>query len=295
MLLSDTESDRFLFLYKSILLYVNQQLKLFPKVKTIPDLENKEFQNLYQLREKLYEHPTLFDDFIRAKLSDKRDVETVQDWRNKYIRGQFYLFRLLKKHAIFLSTDKPSKAYGVVAITTPFEEMPISYSLPTLIETVLLPFQGKIVGDGFIKGGSLFFGSGMRKSINTSYEEAKSRFGIITSLDTATQEIESADAAKLRAYLKNQRNREEYWYEIQEIKEKSSELKRIYAEEMGKAYGKIHSKRWKEIGLKDVWIAQFEEMPIATGTTRAEVEKIVKAILPSSQQEFVYFFQLKGK
>ncbi|UBF26265.1 hypothetical protein K9N68_32965 [Kovacikia minuta CCNUW1] len=264
-------------------------------MKTISDLENREFQNLYQLREKLYEQPTLFDDFIQNQLSNTRDIETVQDWRNKYIRGRFYLFRLLKKHAIFLSTDEPSKAYGVIAITTPFEEMSISSSLPTLVETVLLPLEQKIVADGFIKGGNLMFGSGIRKSINTSYEEAKARFGIITSLNTPIQETESADAAKLRAYLKNQHNREEYWYEIQEIKEKSPELKRIYAEEMGKAYGKIHSKRWREIGLKDIWVAQFEEMPIATGKTKAAVEKVVKEILPSSQQEFVYIFQLKGK
>ncbi len=64
---------------------------------------------------------------------------------------------------------------------------------------------------------------------------------------------------------------------------------------MGKAYARIHGKRFKEIGLKNTWIALFEEMPIASGKTKAAVEKTVSEILPESQQPFVYIFQLKGK
>jgi hypothetical protein len=296
MLLSETEADRFLNLYKSLLVHVNQRSKLFPKVKTVADLEKRAFGDMYKLREKLYKDTTLFADFIREVLakSNPEEISTVEAWERNYIREQFYLLRFLKNYSVFLTVKEPHKAYGVLGLTTPFEDM-VSGGLPVVVEAVLLPFAGKVVSDGFLAGGNISFGSGMRQSINTLYEEAKARYGIITSLDTPIQETESADAAKLKAYLKTERNREEYWYEIQELKEKSPELKLIYAQEMGKAYAKIHSKRFKEIGLKNVWIALFEEMPIATGKTKTDVEKIVNQILPSSQQQFVYLFQLKGK
>jgi hypothetical protein len=297
MLLSETEAERFLNLYKSLLVYVNQYSKLFPKVKTIADLEKRPFGDMYKLREKLYEDTKLFDSFIGEVLakSNSEEIPTVEAWKSNYIRGQFYLLRFLKNYAIFLTMEEPARAFGVLGLTTPFQEMVHPGALPILVEAVLLPFAGKVVSDGFVAGGNISFGSGMRKSINTFYEEAKARYGIITSLDTPIQESESADSAKLKAYLKTERSREEYWYEIQELKDKSPELKLIYAQEIGKAYARIHGKRFKEIGLKNVWIALFEEMPIATGKTKADVEEVVSQILPSSQQQFVYIFQLKGK
>jgi hypothetical protein len=48
-------------------------------------------------------------------------------------------------------------------------------------------------------------------------------------------------------------------------------------------------------GLNNVWFALFEAMPIASGKTQADVERVVKQILPNPQHKFVYYFHLKGK
>ncbi len=125
-------------------------------------------------------------------------------------------------------------------------------------------------------------------------EEAKTRFGIITSLSAPVEEIETADTAKLKTYLKSQRNLEEYWDEIQTLKNKNFELKQIYYQEKAKIYAKKYSKQWRGIGIKNVWFAFFETVPIASGKTKVDLENIVKQILPQSQINFVYYFHLNG-
>ncbi len=79
---------------------------------------------------------------------------------------------------VFLSSTEPVVAYGVVALFDPFEVV-IGPYLPRMIETTLLPFKGRIVYDGLITGFNIFFGGGIKRSLNESYKEAKERSGII--------------------------------------------------------------------------------------------------------------------
>ena len=295
MQLPQPEADHFFRLFKPLLVYTNQKFQVTPGLNKPEDIENCPFEKTTKVRNKLYQNPELFDDFIQEKkkeLSDE-DIAIIQSWK-KFIQGKFYLFRYLKKYTIFLSADEPHQTYGVLSLYSSFPEI-FGPELPRLVETVLLPFKGQIVSDGIFLSSNLYFGSGYRSSIKDTYEEAKARFGIITSLEQPLEELDTIDAAKLKTYLKNEGNRENYWHEIQSLKEKSPELEQLYYQEMGKAYAKKHSKILRGIGLKDVWFAWFEAMPIASGKTRADVEQTVKQILPLKQRKFVYFFHLKGK
>ena len=74
--------------------------------------------------------------------------------------GEFYVLRFLKKYTVFLTAKEPTVAYGVVALSEPFEEV-IDQPLPFLCKTVLLPFQGRIVYDGLLSGYNLIIGSNM--------------------------------------------------------------------------------------------------------------------------------------
>jgi hypothetical protein len=88
----------------------------------------------------------------------------------------------LKKYAIFLSaTDEPYKAYGVLGLADPMEEV-VNRPLPVLCNAVLLPFKGQIIYDGLIAPYSIYFGGGVRRNLNEGYNRAKDEFGIITSL-----------------------------------------------------------------------------------------------------------------
>src|SRR5262249_9837997 len=87
----------------------------------------------------------------------------------------------LKNYTVFLSTGDPPSAYGVLALSQPFEDLVGPY-LPVFVQTVLLPFRDKIVYDGLLTSYNISFGPGIRRSLNESYQEAKARHGIITSL-----------------------------------------------------------------------------------------------------------------
>ncbi|MCE9561295.1 MAG: DUF6398 domain-containing protein [Planctomycetes bacterium] len=80
-------------------------------------------------------------------------------------------------------------AYGVLALSQPFEDL-IGPHLPVLTQTVLLPFKDKIIYDGLITGYRIAFGPGIRRSLNESFKEAKSRHGIITSLPISSKPIQ---------------------------------------------------------------------------------------------------------
>ena len=80
-----------------------------------------------------------------------------------------------------MSTDNSPKAFGVRALTMPYEEM-LNQPLPAYYETVLLPFKGSIITDGILCGGGITFGAGIRRSFNEGYKKAKAKNGILTTL-----------------------------------------------------------------------------------------------------------------
>jgi hypothetical protein len=89
----------------------------------------------------------------------------------------------LTKYTVFLKATDPAIAYGVTALSQPFEELVGPY-LPVMVKTMLLPFQDKIVYDGLLTGYGvrLSFGPGIRRMLNESYRKAKDRHGIVTTL-----------------------------------------------------------------------------------------------------------------
>jgi hypothetical protein len=175
-------------LYAALLSFVNGKLKVIPEQFS----DSKGYTVLppgkrLAVRDALYAHRELLDEFVRenpAKLS-LDELEIIGTWKHAVI-GQFFIFRYLSKYAIFLSTDSPKKAYGVLALADPFEELVGPY-LPRLIQTVLLPFKDKIIYDGLLSGHNITFGGGVKRRLNEEYREAKEAFGIITSLAEGSQ------------------------------------------------------------------------------------------------------------
>jgi hypothetical protein len=83
----------------------------------------------------------------------------ISSWKN-FVKGEFYVFRYLKNYTIFLDVDEPPKAYGVLALNSPFEKL-IGPHLPIMIETVLLPFNDKIIYDSIFLPYHIIFGGGI--------------------------------------------------------------------------------------------------------------------------------------
>ncbi len=177
------EGKLFYDLYAALLSFVNGKLKVIPEQFS----DSKGYTALppgkrIVVRDALFLHRELLDQFIQenpVNLSANK-LAIIAGWKHAVI-GQFYIFRYLSKYAIFLNTDEPKKAYGVLALADPFEELVGPY-LPRLIHAVLLPFKDKIIYDGLLSGHNITFGGGVKRRLNEEYKEVKEAFGIITSL-----------------------------------------------------------------------------------------------------------------
>jgi len=295
MKLSKKDVELFYRLHYPLLVYVNKKFEIIKGIDSPEDFKKFPIKEISKLRDKLYKHPELINSFVAENPLNfsTNELKVINSWKG-FIKRKFLIFRYLKNYTVFLNTDESPKAYGVLALNTAFKEMVGPY-LPVMVEAVLLPFNDKIIYDGIFFPYSMTFGGAIRRSFNDVYQEAKSRFGIITSLPFSTEKVEQSDAANLRFYLRSKRNRERYWEEIEELINKDPGLLTLYHQEMGKNYARTYGKRLREIGLTNAWFAILEGITIASGATKDELERILQCILPTEKRKFVYIFRLKKK
>jgi hypothetical protein len=183
MLLPPHELELFFKLNRALMFFVNQRLKVISNNVASPE----EFAALspevrVKIRDALNTNLDLIESFADenpAHLSDD-ELDVVRSWR-RLVAGNFYVFREMAKYTVFLSTTSPAIAYGVLALSQPFEDL-IGPYLPVLTQTVLLPFKGMIIYDGLMSSYNISFGPGIRRNLNQDFKEAKARHGIITSL-----------------------------------------------------------------------------------------------------------------
>lgn len=184
MQLPREQTKRFYQIWLALLHNVNDQLHLVP---AFPASEERNgllaLSDELQLRNALWADDELREHFISANPADlsSADLAVVASWRYRRA-GSFYIMRALKKYTIFLSEDAPPRAYGVLGLSTPIEEL-AQGPFPVLAQTVLLPFEGQIIYDGLLQWYAVVFGPGIRARLNAEYRNAQEREGIITMLE----------------------------------------------------------------------------------------------------------------
>src|SRR3989304_10262386 len=138
MMLPRQEASLFCRLPKTLLLFANQNVHLLSAdVASQGDFDKACLNETAKLRDALWERPALLESFVEenpAKLSGD-ELAIVSSWRHR-VAGKFYVFRELKKYTVFLSSSRPTVAYGVIPLTQPLDE--IVPFLPILTETVLV-------------------------------------------------------------------------------------------------------------------------------------------------------------
>ena len=292
MKLSDEDVELFYKLHPALLFYTNQRKGVFKDITTIEEFMELPIEEKNKVREALYKHSKLIDSFVRRNPFNfsQDELEIVKSWKN-FVKDEFYLFRYLKKYAIFLDDSSPPKAYGVLALKSDFQEV-VGPWLPVFLKAVLLPFKGQIIYDGILIPYPVTFGPGIRQDLKEVYQEAKARFGIITSLPWV--EKEESDVELLKSYLSSEAMREKYWEEIEKLK-KDSNLLTVYHQEMGKVHARTFGRCLSEIGLRNAWFTILEGEIVAGGSTREEVERILDEIIPAEKRNFAYIFHLRGR
>lgn len=291
MKLSVQDVDLFYKLTYSLHCFVNRKLKVVQGGRTPEEVRELSFDQKVELRNALWAHPDLIDSFVTEnpfRLSGD-ELEIVKSW-NDFLQGRFILVSYQKKHAIFLD-DEELVAYGVLALSDDFE-MILGSHLPLVLETVLLPFKGVITYDGMMSPYNVSFGRGFRESFKSSFQEAKSKYGIVTSLPFSTESKKQTDEDLLRFYLKSKKNRDQYWDDIWTLIGRKPALRLLFQQEMGKIQSRQYKKRFREIGIEKGFFAILEGMIVAGGLTREEAQIAAKSIVPSEKRAWVHIFQV---
>lgn len=188
MRLSREDGLLFYKLYPALLFYANQMLKVanemaseFEQYLAVPaELRLK-------VRNELHAHREIIDEFVRENPANLApdELAIVSDWKNAVVRT-FFIFQYLKQYTVFLDDKEPPKAYGVIAVADPIQEL-LGLDLPILTQAVLLPFKGKIIYDGLLSSFRVSFGPGVRKRLDEAFRRAEKIDGIITSLPLKAQ------------------------------------------------------------------------------------------------------------
>jgi len=293
MRLTDKELEQLHKIQPLLFFYVNQVNRLVKGFSTVDDFFGLGFQDKILIRETINSNKKwILDKFVEKYRDDltQDDIEIVLSWKEQ-IKGTFFIVKQLKKYAKFLTAkDGDNRAYGVYALNDSFDEL---FNLPIWIDTVLLPFKNKIIYDGLILSKNIHFGTYIRKNLNDNLGVAEAKYGLIVTLPYV--EVNNGDEKLLQFYAKSETNRDYYKNEIRDIISKSEELRQLYYREMGKANARAISKSLRLAGMSSGYFAIIDNVIIASGVTKKEVEKNIKAIIPKDRLGYVYVYQLKKK
>lgn len=168
--------------------YTKEKLELLPEVKTEEEYRKLTAQQKLEVRDALYAHPELFDEFIQQNPAhlNNDELAIIRSWK-QFVKGDFFIERFLKKYSIWIGDGSPSPVYGVLGIMESLDEIIHPSYLPLRVHAVLLPWKGQIVYDGVFQSYNVLFGSGIRDSLREAYMAAKQNGRIIESLTEDTQ------------------------------------------------------------------------------------------------------------
>lgn len=302
MMLSRENADLFFKLYNQLLCYANGKLGVIPEdVFSSPaDVPGMDLNKLGKLRDAMFADKEIVLSYAEANpySLDENELAIVRLWQH-FVAGSFYLFRYLKKYAVFLNDDdgeeEPAMAYGVMGLSSTFDEMLGPY-VPVLLRTVLLPFRDVIVCDGLIAPYPISFGGGIKASLNQAYNRAKARFGIIEQLPFSGGKSDGKGKAEmLKYYLKSSHNRDYYYEEIEDLIDEDPGLLKLYHQEMGKVHTRGYRKSLAEISFSvlPVWFALLKGTIIASGKSKEDARLHAQFIVDKKEHALVYYFQVK--
>ncbi len=293
MRLDEQDYDQFIHIHHALLHYAGQKKGLLKGSSNLEQfIADSDFQQKTKCREALYKDNALLEGFLKENpfgLSTE-DKEIAAGFRHR-LSGRFVFMKQLKEHAIF-TDDK--YAYGVLALSTPFEMVMGFAPLPCMVEAVLLPFKGKIIYDGFLLPYNVRFGGGYKSSFNDQLKEAKANYGIVTSLPFDGKEAWAgkSPSEQLAYFMESKTNREEFEEKIQALVKKHPVLLPEYHQLWGGVHAAAYKRNFKGLGLQKAWYAVLEGHLISSAMDKVVLEKTIKSLVPKEKQGWAHFFKM---
>lgn len=181
MKLSAQEAFLFFKLMIPLQFYVQRKVGVLENVETFEEYKNMPFAKKFEVRNALFENAHLIDEFIDENPHDipLKELAVCASWK-RFVKGEFYIERHLKTSTIFIGGD--DNVYSVVGLTDSLQTFFPKYLIPQIVSTVLLPFQQKIVSDGFFSANQIYVGGNIRAELKQIYSRAKKKNQILSEI-----------------------------------------------------------------------------------------------------------------
>ncbi|HOC63702.1 MAG: hypothetical protein RBS72_11865 [Sedimentisphaerales bacterium] len=182
MLLPVEESSLFLSLYQHLIGFAAGRLGGISGIADFASFRAAKWEAKAEARNRLLDNMALLDAFVEENPGGFRetDLSNVLLWRH-FVHTDFVIERALAKCTVFLTEDKPPRAYGVLGLTQEFDDM-LPCPMPVFVNAVLLPWKGRIICDGLMSICNVILGPGIRAELKDVYRRAKAA-GIVMSLE----------------------------------------------------------------------------------------------------------------
>ncbi|ETA80156.1 YecA family protein [Youngiibacter fragilis] len=181
--LSADECREFYETWYGLLGFVNERKKVINAVIR-PEYPNVvSDMKIHKVREVLWDNPELIEEYIKKTALPQDKIEILKQWSTKFRKGMFFVLEYQPEYAVIIDSDEHGKdrLYGIKGISNSVSGA-LQRKLPVQIETVLLPFKGKIIYDGFMASMQIEYAEGAKAAFSEMYANAK-RQGIITRME----------------------------------------------------------------------------------------------------------------
>ncbi|MEI7883802.1 MAG: hypothetical protein WCI30_00455 [Clostridia bacterium] len=154
------------------------------KAKIKPEYPNAVSDMLiHKVREVLWDNQEMIDEYISDTELPQERIDILKSWRTNHIKRMIILLEYQTEYAVAITHNAQGedRLYGIKGISSSIANA-LRRDLPAQIETVLLPFKGKIIYDSFMSSMSISYGEGVRAAFREMHDKAI-KYGIITSLE----------------------------------------------------------------------------------------------------------------
>ena len=182
--LSRSECREFYEIWYGLLGFINRKKKVIRAViqPVYPNPVGDEL--MHRVREVLWDNPALIDDYLAEEMHTDATFEILKSWRDHHIKSMFIIVEYTPEYALVIgsngSTDDSDRLFGVKGISRSLSDA-MQVPLPIQMETVLLPFNGSIIYDGYISRMPISFGAGAVAMFDEMHQKALEH-GVFTSL-----------------------------------------------------------------------------------------------------------------
>jgi hypothetical protein len=180
MTLTDIEYKTFLKIHIDFLFFAGQKSKIIDDTMDFKKFVDTGFSVKLKCRDFFLDNKKMLDDYLTTNFDKltNNEISILSDFK-KTITSDFVIFKCLTNNAIFIDT-KDNRFYAVKALGDGFDHFFDRF--PVLVQTTILPFNDHIIYDGFMKSQGIYFGSGMKSTMNEDYKLAKRNQQILTTI-----------------------------------------------------------------------------------------------------------------